>query len=291
MTLTSEWPLPQQGIRFMTPKFLVEFLRKYPLSRDLYPLATGYYPAAAGHSLKRLKHNNHLLVYCSSGKGSLAAYNKTWRVSAGDFFIMPKGVAHQYRANRNTPWTIYWVHYDGDQANDYNQFVGNSSLVSHIGPQPRLLADFETLFSLRKANYSKPGFVHAACLLKQMLTSIATLERLNHSLRGQQLDIHHIQQLMQVRVARDLDLASLAEEARLSKYHFSRKFKQLTGHSPIQYFIHLKMQYACQLLDSSIDSIKQIAAKVGFDDPYYFSRQFKQVIGLSPSQYRQERQA
>jgi AraC-like DNA-binding protein len=298
LTITSEWPLPTEGIRFVTPKFLLAQLSAHPISSDLYPLATGYYPNADGHSIKRLEHDSHLFVYCSAGKGSLAAYDKTWRVNAGDFFIIPKGIAHQYRANRNDPWTIYWVHYDGSRANDYLEFIdaasgakGSPSPVGHIGPQPSLLADFENLFELRNAGYAPSAFVHAACLLQQMLTSVASMERLNHHQRGHQLDIHHIQQLMQKRVARDLDLDSLAEEARLSKYHFSRKFKQLTGHSPIQYFIHLKMQYACQLLDSSIDSIKQIAAKVGFDDPYYFSRQFKQVIGISPSQYRQERQA
>jgi AraC-like DNA-binding protein len=60
----------------------------------------------------------------------------------------------------------------------------------------------------------------------------------------------------------------------------------LTGHSPIQHFLHLKIQHACLLLDTSENSIKQIAGEVGYNDAYYFSRLFKQVMGVSPSGYR-----
>jgi YesN/AraC family two-component response regulator len=56
--------------------------------------------------------------------------------------------------------------------------------------------------------------------------------------------------------------------------------------SPIDYFIKLKIHYACQLLSQSDMKIKEIADKTGYDDPYYFSRLFKQVMGKSPKEYR-----
>lgn len=216
---------------------------------------------------------------------------KAVRIKAGDLCILPKGDQHEYRANRINPWTIYWVHYDGNRAAAHNCFISRKRAVIHIGPQPRLITEFENLFTLRSTGYTTHDFIHAASQLRQMLTGVATLAAWKDTQHGQQLDIAHIKQLMQMRIDRDIDLDSLAAEAHLSKFHFTRKFKKLTGHSPIQYFIHLKMQFACQLLDGSSDSIKQIAGQLGFNDPYYFSRQFKQVIGVSPSQYRSNRQA
>jgi len=71
----------------------------------------------------------------------------------------------------------------------------------------------------------------------------------------------------------------------------ARRFKQLTGHTPIQHFIHLKMQHACRLLDTTHEPVKRIAAQVGYDDPHYFSRLFKRVLGVAPQQYRQHRVA
>ena len=55
---------------------------------------------------------------------------------------------------------------------------------------------------------------------------------------------------------------------------------------PIDYFIHLKMQKACQLLYADGVKIKAVASDLGYDDPYYFSRIFKKYIGTSPEQYR-----
>ena len=51
----------------------------------------------------------------------------------------------------------------------------------------------------------------------------------------------------------------------------------------------MKMQQACDLLDASRQTVKQIALSLGYEDVYYFSRLFKQVIGLSPAQYRQSK--
>ena len=63
-------------------------------------------------------------------------------------------------------------------------------------------------------------------------------------------------------------------------------FKQKTGYAPIDYFMQMKIQQACQQLDFSDRSIKDIAMTMGFEDPYYFSKRFKQVIGLPPQRYR-----
>ncbi|VTL97541.1 transcriptional regulator [Pseudomonas aeruginosa] len=41
---TSAWPLPNQGVRFITPPRLRRALARHPLGQACYPLALGYYP-------------------------------------------------------------------------------------------------------------------------------------------------------------------------------------------------------------------------------------------------------
>jgi transcriptional regulator GlxA family with amidase domain len=84
-----------------------------------------------------------------------------------------------------------------------------------------------------------------------------------------------------------LSLQDLADHANLSKSHFARCFKEQTGFSPIDYFIHLKVQHAAMLLTFTDKTVREIGAEVGFDDPYYFSRTFKKILGLSPAHFRQ----
>ena len=91
---------------------------------------------------------------------------------------------------------------------------------------------------------------------------------------------------MRENLHQDLNLDTLAHYSQLSKFHFAKKFKELTDTSPIQYFINMKIQQACFQLDNTQETIKQIAASLGYHDPYYFSRLFKKMVGMSPKQYR-----
>jgi AraC-like DNA-binding protein len=83
-----------------------------------------------------------------------------------------------------------------------------------------------------------------------------------------------------------LPVAKLAALANISPSHFFALFKRRTGSSPMDYFTHLRMHYACRLLDGTSTSVKEVAAAVGYDDPFYFSRVFKAVNRMPPSRYR-----
>jgi len=289
--LTSDWPLPPKGIRLLSPKFLVEAMAADPLSQDLYPLATGFYPQAQNHRMTRQQNANYLLIYCTEGLGQLKVGERQWTIKAGDIISLPEGLAHHYHADPSQPWSIYWAHYSGTLAREYSQRICADEPFAQIGLQPRLIADFEALFSLRRAGYSTDAYIHSACQLKQMLSFIAYTAQRHQPQHGQAIDLNKVEELMHLHLGDSLNLQALADDANLSKYHFTRKFKQLTGHSPIQHFIHLKMQHACQLLDSTANSVKQIALETGYKDAYYFSRLFKQVIGISPSEYRRSKAA
>lgn len=83
-----------------------------------------------------------------------------------------------------------------------------------------------------------------------------------------------------------LQVGELASMASVSPSHFFALFKRRTGCAPIDFFIRLRMQHACQLLDSTSLNVKEIAAVLGYEDPFYFSRAFKAVNRVSPSEYR-----
>ncbi len=286
--LTSRWPLPAAGVRFLTPQPLVAQLATHPLSRDLYPLAFGYYPQAVDHRMQRRAHDTHLLLYCSGGRGELQLDSGHYAIAAGDVVLLPAGLAHAYHSDREQPWTVFWVHYDGSASGDYNRWLDADPLRA-TGIQPQLIADFELLLALAYKSFSLPYLLHAAGRLKALLTGIATCSDDKRSGGRAPLDLDALLRLMQVHLGGELDLEQLAASANLSKFHFARRFRQLTGQSPIHHFIQLKMQRACLLLDTTGMSVKQIGAELGYDDPLYFSRLFRRTIGRSPSEYRVQR--
>lgn len=287
MEITSNWPLSRQSIRFLTPRHLLHQLAQSPLATDLYLIAMGHYPQASEHKMQRDNHDNYLLIYCVDGQGSIDLGDYQYPVSSGDLIVIQKDIAHRYASNNNNPWTIYWLHFDGHLADDFCQHLAMArSPIIQLGVQPRLIRHFENLFQLRTSSLSLDAFIHGCQELRMLLCFIAMKRREQPLNSEKNIDLDSLRTFMMNRLSEQLTLDDLAQECRLSKYHFSKRFKALTGHAPIQYFIHLKVERACQTLDSSQLSLKQIAQDLGYEDVYYFSRLFKKVIGLSPEQYR-----
>ncbi len=289
MQITSSWPLPVNGIRFLVPPAVVKQLAAHPLSEALYPLAMGYYPDAHGHRMQRQHLDSYLLIYCIGGKGTLMWGKRRHRIASGDLVLLPRGEPHAYKADAKDPWTIYWLHFDGLLADEFHRHAQLTVPLLSIGIQPRVVRVLDGLTDLRRGSHQLAEFIQGCHQLQALLSYVALLSRQQQPRSGKPLDLEKLRALMQEHIHSQLDLDSLAAEAKVSKYHFAKKFKALTGSSPIQYFINMKMQRACYLLDSSRQSIKEVAATLGYEDVYYFSRLFKKTIGLSPSQYRLNR--
>lgn len=83
-----------------------------------------------------------------------------------------------------------------------------------------------------------------------------------------------------------LRVSTLSAVAGVSTSHLSTLFKSLTGRSPLQYFICLRIRRACELLRDPDLRVKQVAALLGYYDQFYFSRIFKLVTGVTPSEFR-----
>ena len=87
-------------------------------------------------------------------------------------------------------------------------------------------------------------------------------------------------------VADDIPLATLAELARLSPYHFLRSFKRSFGMPPHRYHANCRIERAKQLLTNRELSVTRIALDVGFSETSTFSAAFHKLTGQAPSRYR-----
>lgn len=289
MTGPSNWPLPKEGLRLLTPQFLIRRLSSHPLTRGLYPRAMGYYPHAKGHSVRRTAHGDHLMLYCTEGSGRLLVNKRLHKVERGDLIMLPRDVLHAYASSGHAPWTVYWVHFEGDDVDAFWEHMAfdDAQPVRRVGSNPRIAENFETLLEVRNTGYRQGYYVHAANHLRQMIGMFGILNTSN-AVRSSadHFDLEKIQLLMHQKLHSHLDLASLAATANMSRYSFCRRYKTVTGYSPYQHFLHLKMERACYLLDISDRSITEVADTLGYEDAFYFSRLFRRVIGLSPTQYR-----
>jgi len=81
-------------------------------------------------------------------------------------------------------------------------------------------------------------------------------------------------------------LERMAAELRVSASHLSRKFRQVTGCTFMEYGARLRMDRAKTLLSSGLYSVKEVASLLGFVDQAYFARVFRRLEGRSPTDFR-----
>jgi len=83
-----------------------------------------------------------------------------------------------------------------------------------------------------------------------------------------------------------LRMEDVANALSISNRTLIRRFKQITGDSPIQYVQKLRIERSKYLLETSNLPLTEVMGRVGYHDDSTFRRIFKRYTGLTPGQYR-----
>jgi len=271
------------------PEYIQQHLAEAPLTKGLYITNIGYYPKAGNHLVERKEPvNQQILIYCHHGEGWCKTNGKKRPIKAGQYFIIPAATPHQYGSSQNSSWEVSWIHFDGKTAGELAEQLCDSNYATPIdgGEYTQAFELFSDIISRLERGLTFDSCTYASMRIWHYFADILHLRHLSA-----QKDTDAVQSaidIMYEHVESYLNLDEVSEQVKLTPNYLCRTFKNKTGHSPIDYFIRLKIQRACQYLDLTELKVKDISLKVGYDDPYYFSRIFKKIMGCSPAQYREK---
>jgi AraC family transcriptional regulator len=96
-------------------------------------------------------------------------------------------------------------------------------------------------------------------------------------------------ELMSTHLGREISLAFVAGECRLSVSHFARSFKQCTGKPPHRWLLENRVEKAKELLINAELPLAEIALECGFSDQSHFTRVFSRIAGTSPGTWQRLR--
>src|SRR3712207_5282185 len=88
------------------------------------------------------------------------------------------------------------------------------------------------------------------------------------------------------RLDRDVSLETIAARAGWSPFHLHRAFRSVTGETPKQYTLRLRLERAATRLITSREPIVSIAAAAGFRSHAVFTRAFGRHFARTPAKYR-----
>ncbi|NJO24706.1 MAG: AraC family transcriptional regulator [Bacteroidia bacterium] len=261
----------------------------HPVTAGMFITDIGYYPKAKFHYRER-QHGaeQHILIYCTDGKGWVKIKKNKYELTSGNFIVIPAGTSHVYAAEETNPWTIYWVHFRGHLSAELIRMLKeNFSKVDFHDSRIRL---FEEIYSTLENGYSTENLCYASLCLYHFLSSFIFPANYNVVDNKEKKDTSNRSiQFMQENLDKMLSLEEIAKSIHLSASHYSAIFRKKTGFSPIEYFNQLKAQKACQYLLFTDLQVKEIAYQLGFEDQYYFTKMFHKLMGVTPNEYRTKR--
>jgi len=259
-----------------------------PFLNNLVVTQLGYFHRKHGHYIRRESMKEYIVIYCIEGQGFVEIGNEKHNVHKGDLFFCDINSPHAYGADNTNPWSIHWGHFIGQGVPELFSIIGISKAAPliYVGDQPKILNLLAKIRKKISSGYTLINLLYASNCFLQMLCYLAELKmslKLDCTI---DFNMEDMITFMLANLHTTLTLDELASQINISKYHFSRLFKENTGYSPIDYFSRLKIQKACNLLYSSSLSIKEISDLLSFNNQFYFSKVFKRITGYSPSDYR-----
>jgi AraC-like DNA-binding protein len=269
-----------------------------PVLRRLFVSELGYVTNDTDHYSEGGEGcSDNILVYCVNGRGWYRIGDRRFELSANQFVILPAtNEPISYGGDMQAPWTIYWIHFSVQDAENYNSRFGIG-----IGYEPRPIVPdemgpllWETMYQNLEKGFTKENLSNANLCLYHFIAAVLfpsgsgsfTQKYYVEKKRGTMDIVSDIIIYMKSKLDHILTIREMAMKSELSTSHFSSVFHKTTGMPPMEYFIRLKLEKACAALSDSEMKIKDIASMLGYEDPYYFSRLFKKHLNMSPFQYR-----
>jgi AraC family transcriptional regulator len=257
--------------------------------------------SAAHYVFNAAARDHHLICYCPSGRGRLiqrrAGVEHDSVISAGMSIIVPAGHDSSWegeapmsaRLRIPTRLVSRAAEEIGTRARAdveiVNVFCTGDRTIEGFGRL--LLAEMEN-----PAHPAQPLIVEAlSCALASHLVRRYNVFDLPTSSSQRGLcsrTLARIVSYIEDHLDRPISLTELAAVASVSRFHFSRLFRQSTGFSPIAYVERLRLARAQDLLRLGKLPIVEVALAVGFCDQSAFTRRFHRHLGTTPAAFARD---
>jgi AraC family transcriptional regulator len=202
--------------------------------------------------------------------------------------VVPAGVPHETRFDGMVQATALCI--GRDMAAGIADAMGPE--IRRQRPMAGLAASSPTLLALGRllraeARAAAPGSLLAADAIGEALV-VELLRRAPSRVvegAGRDARVNVALDRIHASYAEPLTVEDLARCAGMSRFHFSRRFREQVGAAPYRYLLRVRVQRAAELLRRGRHDVTEAALAVGFLDLGRFGRVFRREIGCRPSEF------
>lgn len=256
----------------------------------------------------RLNHHKYFeLLYLHSGEVEYQVCDRFYQLKEGDLFVVGGALPHRmskYGKSQIRCLTLYFepdlirAHdSSGDDVQYLMPFLVQHAGFPHVvgaetGIPAQVLELMRRVYSELPADSAR-GRLTVRTYLKMILVLLV-----NHysefrdsqpilTQKQRDLDrLHPLFDFIERRYMREISVKDAAYVVNMSKSHFMRFFKQVTGQPFVAHLNQFRVAKAQQLLATSDRTIADIGQEVGFCNQSYFGLVFRRLTHSSPREYK-----
>ncbi|MCV9937050.1 AraC family transcriptional regulator [Boseaceae bacterium BT-24-1] len=242
------------------------------------------------HRYDRHTHDGYVIALITEGCERVRVGRQEVLAPAGSVLVVNPEEWHDGEAGAEQGWA-------------YRTFYPSVALLSDIAAElgqphlplfPQALLDDPELARLLAAAHAESTSPEATRAEASLLTALRRLilqhgdadrpaEPLDRS--GSQRRFSRYEQVIEERLADEIDLQGLATAAGVTRFQVIRDFKKLTGSTPATFIRDRRLRRANRLIQQGA-SLADAAFAAGFADQSHLSRSFRAVHGITPGMFR-----
>ncbi len=251
-------------------------------------------------------HRHHFfeLVYITAGSAVHTLNDTGTSLKPGDYFILDYDSLHSYSKSKNFAIIncLFLPEIVEDTLKDCRSFevlmqrcllryyrfysgetLSNRTFHDEDGSILRLLEGMLREYQERQIGYTE------VFRLRLMEILILTMRKImgTHIDSLSDFSLEVIQYINQHYQSKQI-LNGYCREHHFTPQYVSRRFKQDTGMTVMNYLQKVRIEKSCELLAGSSRSISEIAQEVGYGDTKFFNQMFRRTLQISPGEYRKK---
>lgn len=258
-------------------------------SNNAFPVLLHYnMRTGSGRNAKFNWHENIEILRHKSGAGFVQCAEEKFELNENTLVVVNSNVPHRVFSDSNIVYDCIIIKREFalkngiDTSNfSFEKVIKNDdeliSLFDNVVRQVDLPSRFEEL----RISAATLSFLAQLCVKygKVIAKKENTDDTQSHKLVTKAIDY------IKTNIDKQIMLDDLADFVGVSKYHFTRVFKDFTGYTPMRYVTLKRCELAKNLLAQKKYTVSQVAAAVGFENQAYFSKVFLLETGVTPKEY------
>lgn len=235
-------------------------------------------------------HNKHEMYFVEKGKAQYFVGSEIYFLTTGDMMFIPIGEFHKTDIGDSITERLLLVFDDAFLGSEYHHLIDELKKNKFIRIVPEKLYKIKEIYEKieHEDKYRSENYIEMERLyLRELLFLIK-----RYRIKDTSFNLTETYKLIQSCATyitenynQNLTLNFLAKKYSISRSHFSKLFKQITGINLNEYITITRISAAQNMLSNKKLSITEISELCGFNDSNYFATVFKKIKGITPKKY------